>query len=67
MIVVGSKEADNDTVSLRITNQPNFMPTVQMLKAASNMDFTEKELHAGINLPLDVARKYFENLANAFM
>jgi threonyl-tRNA synthetase len=67
MIVVGSKEAENNTVSLRIINQPKFMPTIQMLKDTSKMDFTKKELDAGVTLPLDVARKYFENLANAFM
>lgn len=67
MIVVGGKEAENDAVSLKIMNQPNKAATIWVLEAALGRQVTETEVSKGVTLPLDVARKYFENLANAFL
>jgi threonyl-tRNA synthetase len=67
MIVVGSKEAEIDAINLKLLNQPNEEATVEVLEAALGKKVTEKDLAKGVNVPLDVARKYFENLANGFM
>ncbi|KAL5119749.1 threonyl-tRNA synthetase [Pleosporales sp. CAS-2024a] len=67
VIVIGEREAETDTVHLRIINQPDKEATVAVLEAAMGRRIIEKELLNGVSVPLDVARKYFENLANAFM
>ena len=67
MIVVGRKEAENDSLSLSLINQPNEDATVGILEAAIGRKVTAKELSKGVNVPLDTARRYFEHLANAFM
>jgi threonyl-tRNA synthetase len=67
MIVVGGKEAENDAVNLKIVNQPNEEATIRILEATLGREVTEKQLSKGVTLPLEVARRYFENLANAFL
>jgi threonyl-tRNA synthetase len=67
-IVVGGKEAENDTVILKIMNQPNHEATSRFLENALGEPVDEKQLaKRGVAMPLDIARKYFEMLANAFM
>jgi threonyl-tRNA synthetase len=67
-IVVGGKEAENDTVVLKIMNQPNHEATSRFLENALGEPVDEKQLaKRGVAMPLDIARKYFEMLANAFM
>ncbi|KAH3977977.1 threonine--tRNA (Thr) ligase [Parastagonospora nodorum] len=67
MIVVGGKEAENDAVNLKVMNQPNKAATIRVLEAALGRKVTETEIAKGVTLPLDVARKYFEDLANTFL
>lgn len=67
IIVVGNKEAENGGMHLRVINQPNEEATFGVLEAALGKKLTETEKSRGAHIPLDVARKYFENLANSFM
>jgi threonyl-tRNA synthetase len=68
MIVIGGKEAENDAINLKLLNQPNNEATVKVLEAALGKTVDRKELATkGVSVPLEVARKYFESLANAFM
>ena len=67
MIVVGGKEAENNAVNLKIMSQPNKAATIRVLEAALGRKVTETEISKGVTLPLDVARRYFENLANGFL
>jgi threonyl-tRNA synthetase len=67
-IVVGGKEAESDTIVLKILNQPNHEATSKFLETALGEPVDEKQLaKRGVAMPLDIARKYFEMLANAFM
>jgi threonyl-tRNA synthetase len=68
LIVIGGKEAENDAINLKLLNQPNNEATVKFLEAALGKLVDRKELATkGVSVPLEIARKYFENLANAFM
>jgi threonyl-tRNA synthetase len=68
LIVIGGKEAENDAINLKLLNQPNNEATVKVLEAALGKTVDRKELATkGVSVPLEVARKYFESLANAFM
>jgi threonyl-tRNA synthetase len=68
LIVIGGKEAGNDAINLKLLNQPNNEATVKFLEAALGKLVDRKELATkGVSVPLEIARKYFENLANAFM
>jgi threonyl-tRNA synthetase len=67
MIVIGRKEAESGSLNMKLINQPNEEATIEILEAALGRKITEKELTKGVNIPLDVARKYFEDLANSFM
>jgi threonyl-tRNA synthetase len=67
IIVVGPKEAENDAISLRVVNQPNEEATMKVLEAVGGNELTEKQKSKGVNLQLDVARAYFERLANSFL
>lgn len=68
LIVIGSKEAENDAVTLRLLSQPNEEATIKVLEAALGKDVGMKEFKTkGVSVPLDIARRYFENMANAFM
>jgi threonyl-tRNA synthetase len=67
IIVIGGKEAEDDAVNLKMINQPDEEATTRILEAVLGRDVTIKQLSMGVTLPLDVARKYFENLANAFL
>jgi threonyl-tRNA synthetase len=67
-IVVGGKEAESDTIVLKIMNQPNHEATSKFLETALGKPVDEKQLvKRGVVMPLDIARKYFELLANAFL
>jgi threonyl-tRNA synthetase len=67
IIVVGGKEAADGSMNLRVVNQPNEEATFGVLEATLGKKLDEKEKAKGVQVPLDVARKYFEDLANAFM
>jgi threonyl-tRNA synthetase len=67
VIVVGGKEAADGSMNLRVVNQPNEDATFGILEAALGKTLDEKEKAKGVQVSLDVARKYFETLANAFM
>jgi threonyl-tRNA synthetase len=67
-IVVGGKEAESDTIVLKIMNQPNHEATLKFLETGLGKPVDGKQLaKRGVVMPLDIARKYFELLANAFM
>jgi threonyl-tRNA synthetase len=67
-IVVGGKEAESDTIVLKIMNQPNHEATSKFLETALGKPVDGTQLaKRGVVMPLDIARKYFELLANAFM
>jgi threonyl-tRNA synthetase len=67
IIVVGSKEAEDSSMNMRVINQPNEDATFEVLEAVLGRTLAEKEKEKGVQIPLDVARKYFESLASAFM
>jgi threonyl-tRNA synthetase len=67
MIVIGRNEAASGSLNLRITKQPNIEAAAGVLGDALGTKVTEATCTKGIDVPLDVARRYFENLANAFM
>jgi threonyl-tRNA synthetase len=67
IIVVGGKEVEAGGMNLQVANQPNELRTIEMLEAAIGHHLTEREKTRGANVSLNAARKYFENLANAFM
>ncbi|KAF2820421.1 class II aaRS and biotin synthetase [Ophiobolus disseminans] len=67
IIVVGSKEVESGGMNLQITNQPNEDATVDILEAAIRREALPAGKKKGTNLSLEEARKYFENLANAYM
>jgi threonyl-tRNA synthetase len=67
LLVIGNKEAESGSVNMKLINQPNEEATIKILNAALRRKVTRKELTNGVDVPLDVARKYFENLANSFM
>jgi threonyl-tRNA synthetase len=67
IIVVGSKEAEDGSMNMRVINQPNEDATFEVLEAVLGRTLAEKEKEKGVQIPLDVARKYFESLASAFM
>lgn len=67
IIVVGGREVDSDSMSLQIVNQPNEDTTVEVLEKQLERQLTDKERSKGANVPLSVARQYFEQLANSFL
>jgi threonyl-tRNA synthetase len=68
IIVVGGKEVESGSMNLQVVNQPNEEMTVEVLEQRLGRKLTEKESAKNtVNLGLDVARKYFENLANSFL
>jgi len=67
IIVVGSKEVEAGGMNMQIANQPNEEQTVEMLESVISRKLTDREKSRGANVDLESARKYFENLANAYM
>ncbi|EMD59505.1 hypothetical protein COCSADRAFT_175366 [Bipolaris sorokiniana ND90Pr] len=67
IIVVGGREADNDSMNLQIVNQPHEDTTIEVLEKHLERQLTDKERSKGANVPLSAARKYFEQLANSFL
>lgn len=67
IIVVGGKEVEAGEMTLQISNQPNEEATVGVLKAVLGRSEAAPVRNRGTNVSLEEARKYFENLANAFM
>ncbi|EUC40232.1 hypothetical protein COCMIDRAFT_109352 [Bipolaris oryzae ATCC 44560] len=67
IIVVGGREADDDSMNLQIVNQPHEDTTIEVLEKHLERQLTDKERSKGANVPLGVARKYFEQLANSFL
>jgi len=55
-------------MKLQIVNQPNEESTIEALQASLGKTLTERERSkVTVNVDLDGARKYFENLANSFL
>jgi len=67
IIVVGNKEVEAGGMNMQIANQPNEEQTVEMLESVISRKLTDREKSRGANVDLESARKYFENLANAYM
>ncbi|EMD85510.1 hypothetical protein COCC4DRAFT_34603 [Bipolaris maydis ATCC 48331] len=67
IIVVGGREAVNDSMNLQIVNQPHEDTTIEVLEKHLERQLTDKERSKGVNVPLSAARKYFEQLANSFL
>jgi threonyl-tRNA synthetase len=68
IIVVGGREVESGSMNLQIVNQPNEESTVEALQVSLGKKLTEKERSkATVNVDLDGARRYFENLANSFL
>ncbi|KAI4701402.1 hypothetical protein J4E81_003142 [Alternaria sp. BMP 2799] len=68
IIVVGGKEVESGSMNLQIVNQPNEESTIEALQISLGKTLTERERSkVTVNVDLDGARKYFENLANSFL
>jgi threonyl-tRNA synthetase len=68
IIVVGGREVESGSMNLQIVNQPNEALTIEVLEKSLERTLTEREsVKSTVNLEMDVARKYFENLANSFL
>jgi threonyl-tRNA synthetase len=66
LIVVGGKEAESDSVSIKMMNHPSSEAAAVLEDVLGN-EVSVSALAKGVSVPLDVARKYFENMANGFM
>jgi threonyl-tRNA synthetase len=67
-IVVGEREAEKGSVSIKILHTHNKDRVKEVLRSFLNKEATDFELNnKGVDMPLDVARKYFEALANAYL
>jgi threonyl-tRNA synthetase len=68
IIVVGGREVESGSMNLQVVNQPNEGMTIEVLEKHLGRKVTEKEqAKSTVNVGLDVARKYFETLANSFL
>ena len=67
IIVVGGREVDSNSLNLQLVNQPQEDVTFEVLEKKLERQLTDQERSKGVNVPLDVARKYFEQLANSFL
>lgn len=67
-IVVGEREAEKGSVSIKIMHTHNGDRVKEVLRSFLDKEATDFELRKkGVDMPLDVARKYFEALANAYL
>lgn len=69
IIVVGGREADNEEVSLQISNQPRMDSTQSVLNTVrgETTPIEKEKATASYSMSLKVARKYFEELANSYL
>jgi threonyl-tRNA synthetase len=68
IIVVGGREVESGSMNLQIVNQPNEEATIEALENALGNKLNDKERAKNtVNVGLNVARKYFETLANSFL
>jgi threonyl-tRNA synthetase len=68
IIVVGGREVESGSMNLQIVNQPNEEATIEVLENALGNKLNDKERAKNtVNVGLNVARKYFETLANSFL
>jgi threonyl-tRNA synthetase len=68
IIVVGGREVESGSMNLQIVNQPNEEATIEALENALGNKLNDKErAKHTVNVGLNVARKYFETLANSFL
>ncbi|KAF2128226.1 threonyl-tRNA synthetase [Dothidotthia symphoricarpi CBS 119687] len=69
IIVVGSNEVESGGVSLQINNQPNMEATKSILDAVigKKASTEQQKVKGSVNLELNVARQYFEDLVDAYL
>ncbi|KAF1914373.1 hypothetical protein BDU57DRAFT_519343 [Ampelomyces quisqualis] len=66
-IVIGLRESETDSVSMKILHTHENARVKQVLRSFLDKEVTDGELQKGVDMPLDVARKYFEALANSYL
>lgn len=67
IVAIGLREAESGSVNMRLLPTHDSDRVKEVLRSFLDKEVTDKEIQKGVDMPLDVARKYFETLANAYL